>query len=212
MNINNIVEKLDHHKTNLVDILSGKNWGHFRSYFFIREKTIKKEFDDNFKSTFCSFYILNGPTGLNNLQKNRFFQLLVNKEDDMGKLLNDLYLIPGYGGSNRLHLSFCSKLIHTLDYTSPIYDKNVASILELSSPTQTGGVGEKITNRVLIYKELQEKSDGLLKDSRIKKYIISIRKDLQDKAKREHFNWQNTLISDEKLLDSLLWALYTTKN
>ena len=105
---------------------------------------------------------------------------------------------------SKLHLSFASKLKHTLDNDLPIYDRNVAEILGL--PKQAGNIHEKkLENRLHIYAELKERFHTLLLNKQIAAMLKKNRKPLALRV----LDWQDDLVSDTKLLDSILWALHT---
>jgi len=201
---------LNQHKSEIVEVLSANRWRHFRDYFLIKEKYLSNNIDDQFEKVFCGFYIMNGARGLNKPQKKEFFKLLSSKETDLEKILKSLYKIPGYryNSSRRIFLSFGTKLLHTINEKLPIYDGNVAYVLKLPSQTYSASFEEKIKNRIDIYKALKGKFDILLADIEIRNYINSVRQELENKAELNKFFWQNKYISDTKLLDSLLWALY----
>lgn len=211
MNIQKILSDLNRYREKIIEILSARDWQHFRWYFFIKENVSRKNFDDTLKRRFCWFYAINGAGGLTKDQKNYYFELLSLGETDLEQILRKLYAIPGYRGAHRIFLSFGTKLLQTLNDTLPIYDSYIASSLGL--PPQDGTTSEeKIANRITIYKKLQEDSKNLLEDTQIKDCLKYIRKNLRDKAERGNFSWQDELVSEEKLLDSVLWALYTVKN
>ena len=107
MNLEKIINDLTKHKTEIIKNLSANHW---LPYFLIREKFSNNISDDEFKNRFCGFYIMNGPMGLNDFQKNEFFRLLSAKETDLEKILRTLYEIPGHGESHKLFLSFGTKL------------------------------------------------------------------------------------------------------
>jgi len=196
------------HKEKIIEILSDKNWKHFRYYFFITENFKKNNLNEEFKKTFCKFYIMNGPMGLNNKQKKKFFKMLLEKENNLEKVFHNLYSIPGYGNSQKLHLSFGSKLLHTVNNNLPIYDKNISKVLMLSDPIQLGTLKEKIQNRIFIYEGIRQNYKDFLENEEIKQYLKNIRKEIANSASKDHFKWDDSLISNTKLLDSLLWALY----
>ncbi|MFH0854392.1 MAG: hypothetical protein V1891_02785 [bacterium] len=204
-----IIELLKQHRAEIINTLSANNWRHFRDYFLIKERYLSNNIDDQFERVFCGFYIMNGARGLTKLQKKEFFELLSSRETDLEKILKSLYKVPGYKNSHRIFLSFGTKLLHTINDESPIYDGNIAYVLELPPQTYPALFEEKIKNRVDIYKTLKEKFDILLSDIEIKDFINSVRQELQNKASLNKFFWQNKNISDTKLLDSLLWALYS---
>lgn len=210
MEIQKITNNLNQHKFKIIEVLTVNDWRHFRSYFLIKDKFTKNDFDEQFKNIFCSFYILNGVRGLNTLQKKKFFKLFSLKENDLEKILKVLYGIPGYGNSHKLFLSFGTKLLHTINNKLPIYDKNIAHVLDLSPQTYPASPEERVENRMEIYEELKNNFAVLLANEEIKNYLKSTRQELESKAKIDKFNWHNKFISDTKLLDSLLWALYST--
>lgn len=212
MDIKKITHDLNQYRAQIIEILSAEGWSHFRWYFFIKEQFTKKEFGDTFKRRFCWFYVMNGVGGLTKAQKDKFFELLSSAETDLRKILRELYEIHGYQNVQRLFLSFGTKLLHTLDEKLPIYDGNIASVFDLPFQTQTGFLEEKITDRITIYKILQENSRKLLKDTKVRESLKDIRKQLRDRAGYDNFPWQDGLVPEEKLLDSVLWALHTAKN
>jgi len=209
MKVEKIINQLNQHKPEIIKALLANNWRHFRDYFLIKERYLSNNIDDQFKRVFCGFYIMNGARGLTKQQKKEFFKLLSLRENDLEKILKLLYKVPGYKNSHRIFLSFGTKLLHTINEKLPIYDGNISHVLELPSQTYPASFEEKIKNRIDIYKTLKQKFDILLADVEIKNFITSVRQELQNKAVLNKFNWQNKYISDTKLLDSLLWALYS---
>ena len=211
MDVQKIINNLNQYKSEIIEVLIAGNGGHFNNYFIIKSKFIKNDFDKQFKSAFCHFYRLNGAGGLNPSQKNKFFKLLFLREYNLEKILKALYKIPGHGKSKRLFLCFGTKLLHTINHKLPIYDRNIACVLKLSSQTYPASLEQRIKNRMDIYQELKNNFAILLADEQIKNYLKSLRKELQNKANLDKFNWQDKLISDTKLLDSFLWALFVVK-
>jgi len=209
MEIEKILNYLSQDKSKIINVLCGGNWQHFRNYFFIRDNFLNGNLDKKFESVFCGFYILNGPGGMDSLQKEKFFELLSSKVNDLRQILYILYEVPGYKESHRLFLSFGSKLIHTVNNDLPIYDRNIARLLKLRPQMYYATLEERIDNRIGIYQELKDDFNTLLSDAHIRNYLKNIRQDLQSKAECDKFNWQDKFISDTKLLDSVLWALYT---
>lgn len=208
MNIEEIIENLKEYRLEVIKKLVSKNWQHFKYYFLIREKFLENNIDDQFKKTFCNFYAMNGPMGLNVQQKDKFFKMLLLKESSLEKIIKSLYDVPGYNNSHRLLLSFGTKLLHTLDNNLPIHDSRIAEVLMLPDPIQSSfSLEEKIRNRIYIYAELKGNFDLLLKNAKIISYLDDMRKRLSSASEKDNFEWKDNLISDTKLLDSLLWAL-----
>ncbi len=203
-----IIEKLKQNRVEIINTLTTNNCRHFRDYFFIKEKYSLNSIDEQFKKVFCRFYVMNGARGLNQLQKIEFFKLLSLKETDLEKILKLLYEVPGFKNSHRVFLSFGTKLLHTLNNELPIYDRNISFVLELPHQIYLDSFEEKIIDRVKIYKILKEKFKILLSDIEIKDFINESRQELHNKARLNNIFLENQNISDTKLLDSLLWALY----
>lgn len=207
MEIEQITNYFNKHKSEIVKKLSANEWRHFRDYFLIKEKFSNNVLDNDFKNVFCAFYVMNGPMGLNNAQKNEFFKLLSLRENILEKILKSLYEIPSYGQRHRLFLSFGTKLLHTIDNNLPIYDRNIAYALKLTSQS-TGTLEAKIKNRIDIYNELKNNFDLLLKNPEIISCLKDIRQEIYEATIADRFEWKDNFVSDTKLLDSSLWALY----
>ena len=205
MHVQKIASELSKYKTTIVEDLSAGKFQHFDTYFKIGEKFAAGDFGTEFRSKFRKFYAVRG---MNGPQIDKFFQLFASSEDDLKTILLCLQKIPGRKGPGKIHFSFSTKLLHTKTVTLPIYDERLRSVLGLPRQLQTGSVDEKIYDRIAIYETLKEISKTLLTDSNIVSHLKSIRAELASKAARENFLWQNSLLSEQKLLDSVLWALY----
>lgn len=211
MNIPRIINDLKSNKPKIIKELSDKEWRHFKLYYNIGERYKNNDFGKEFQRDFCNFYILNGAGGLNDIQKKEFFKILQSGNRDFKDILQKLYKIPGYKNSKRLFLSFATKLLHTIDNSLPIYDKNIGNILSLPKQKYSKNFEIKIENRKQIYQALKEDFKILLKDNDLKRYLVEMRKDLKNKTVIKGFKWEDKKISDVKLLDSSLWALYKVK-
>ena len=196
MDTNSLISSLVRSQTEIMQKL--RFGGHFEDYRFIQEAFRQRNIGTEFQKRFCRFYVLDGAGGMAVAQKEEFFALLSAGENDLLTILRTLYEVPGYGNRHRLFLSFASKLLHTLDTSLPIYDTNVASVLGLKKPTYTGNIEDRIRDRVAIYNELREKFGVLLSHPAIWAYLEEVRRTLGLFPD----------VSDAKVLDSLLWALY----
>jgi len=199
-----IIKNINKHNKEIIETLLSRR--HFPDYISIKQEFSKNGVSEKFKKSFCRFYILNGARGLNPSQKTAFFSLLYKKENDLEKTLLTLHKIPGYGNRQKIHLSFASKLVHTLDDNLPIFDKSVSSILCLPNPVYCIPFENRIEiidTYIDVYIGLKRRFGLLLKNKEIKKIL---------KKKRDYFRsksyWQDDLITDTKLLDSILWALF----
>src|SRR3989338_450121 len=204
MNLEQIISNLIKYKAEIIKKLSANHW---HPYFLIKEKFSNNILDDEFKRCFCGFYIMNGPMGLNDFQKNEFFRLLSDKENNLEKILRVLYEISGYGRRHRLFLSFGTKLLHTIDNNLPIYDRNIAYVLKLENQI-AGTLETKVKNRISIYNELKNDFDLLLKNPKIVSCLKDMRVEIYKAMMKNNFEWKDDFVSNTKLLDSSLWALY----
>lgn len=114
MNISKIIDDLNRHKKEIIEKLLSNKGDHFVRYFFIKERFLESNIDDGFQRDFCYFYVMNGPRGLNSLQKEKFFKLLSLRENNLANILKSLYDVPGYGNRQKLFLSFGTKLLDSL--------------------------------------------------------------------------------------------------
>lgn len=210
MNIIKIIDDLNYHKEEIIEKLLAKNGDHFSMYFLIKERFLKNNIsdDDEFQKKFCYFYVMRG---INRLEKEEFFKLPSSMKNnlELKNILEKLCEIPNNSQRHRLFLSFGTKLLHTIDEELPIYDGNIAHILELPKQTYSASLDEKIKNRIYIYDKLKKCFKILLGNIEIKNYLKDIRQDFCSRAKQVGFDWKDNLISDTKLLDSLLWALHS---
>lgn len=206
MEVENIANRLNQHKTDIIEILIKNSFSHFRDYFLIRDKFLKNQLDEEFRKEFCKYYSLNGAMGLNDQQKDIFFGLFTAEENKLEVVLRELYRISGYRNRHSLFLSFGTKLLHTINVDLPIYDRNIAYTLGLPKQTYPLHLEGRIKNRLLIYNELKKWFRVLLSNPEICNCLSEVRNELQQKAKPN--NWKDKLLSDTKLLDSLLWTLY----
>jgi len=209
MNTKKIINDLDQHKEEVIEKLLAHKGEHFVRYFWIKERFLKNKIDDEFKENFCFFYVMNGARGLNGSQKDVFFKLLASRQKSLANILKLLYEVPGYGNRHKLFLSFGTKLLHTVNDNLPIYDGNIAHVLELARQSYPASHEARVQNRKDIYGELKNDFDTLLATTEIKKYLKNARKEFCSRAKQVGFCWQDDSISDTKLLDSFLWALST---
>ncbi|MDO8594083.1 MAG: hypothetical protein Q7R93_01025 [bacterium] len=210
--VEEVIRDLILHRAGIIRTLSGGTWSHFGNYFYIQEKYLKSDLDEEFRRRFCAYYVMNGARGLNKPQQSRYFKLLAALETNLKKALRTLFAVPGYGRRHKLFLSFTTKLLHTVDGKLPIYDGNIAHVLVLPKQISTVPLEEKIENRIAIYGELRRWFRASLKSPEVNRYLREMRALLRGAARKDHFEWKDNLLSDTKLLDSCLWALYSVLN
>jgi len=210
-NIQEIAVDLNTYKEQIIEVLTEKCWTHFNGYFFIKNNTfelLKNNSRQKLRDDFFWFYDMNGRFGLNEKQKEKFFELFTREEKGLDRILADLHSVP----PKKLHLSFATKLLHTLNNKLPIYDSHIVDVLGLPPPTYPSSLERRVEQREDIYQKLGECFSVLLKETEILSFLKEFRIGLKKRADLEHFSWQDDVISDEKLLDSALWALHTVKN
>ncbi len=163
---------------------------------------IKKRFEDGnilndlkFQAVFKQFYIMNS-AGLSEECKKCFFRLLSEKQCDLKYILSELYEIPRLNKTKSIQFSFATKLIHTVDNRKPIYDRFVGYIID----KKVEGISkdEKIASCLKIYNFLDNLYQRIINDNKIKHIINDF---------RVKFNASEQNISDEKILDFMLWSL-----
>jgi len=195
MNTKEIINEIDRNQDK---ILSNLKQEHIDIYCWIKkefdkDKNIAKDLE--FQRKFKVFYIMNS-AGLSDKQKEKFFELLSNKEKNLEYILSELYKIPRRDGKNSIQFSFATKLIYTVDNTKPIYDRNVAKIINKN--VLGANEKEKINSCIEIFNYLNELYLSLIKENKIKKVISRFRK---------KFDVNKNRISDVKILDFIIWSL-----
>ena len=170
---------------------------HFDNYICITKNYKKNNINEEFKQIYTKFWLLGDHGRFNANLKEKYFELLSQKEDDLEKILKKLKKIPPHF----TWLAYSTKLVHTINNNKPIYDSNIKNILELP-PTNPN-----IENALEIYNELNKKYKILLQNKKIKEIISDFKKYLKNKYKKD-----SKLISDVKLLDSILWVIVKIKS
>jgi len=189
-----IIAKLIKNKRRIIFKKLDEDRKSLKSYAFIsREFKKGKTPTREFQKVYKDFYVLTA-AGLTQEFFDRYFQLLENKETDLKKILKILSKIPRRKGDYAVELSFASKLIHTVDNNSPIFDKNVANVLGIKLNYKED-LDERIEDRVRAYELLKRKFTVLLKNPEVQE-IIS---DFKEKLGAD--------INNIKMLDFILWKL-----
>lgn len=132
--------------------------------------------------------------GLTQTFFDKYFQLLEDRETDLRKILKVLSKIPRRKGDYAVELSFATKLIHTIDNNSPIFDSNVAKVFGLKLK-HIRDLDQKIEDRIHVYELLKRKFERLLKSPEIREIISDFKEKL------------GVNINDVKMLDFILWKL-----
>jgi len=163
-------------------------------YFYIKKEYKNGNIKNNleFQKTYKKFYVMRFLT-------QRFFKeyfiILSNRETDLRKILDRLYIIPRKNGTKAVHFSFVTKLLHTENNNLPIYDSLVGKAFGLRVTGKTKK--DKIDSCVEIYDKLKWYYKKLLNSRRVKGIILAFRR---------NFNCDKKKISDTKVLDFIIWA------
>lgn len=163
-------------------------------------KFIQKEFNKGdilknhlFQFIFRSFYRLDN-AGLTKEFKKRYFELLDSKETNIEKILKELYEIKTIRDKKSLQLSFITKLIHTINVNEPIFDSNIASLINLRI-NDKGNLDNRVKSRIEAYNKIKDFIRNLLKED------LEIFNQLRNK-----FNVNSKEVSDTKVIDFILWS------
>lgn len=141
-----------------------------------------------FRFVYRSFYGLD--RWLTPEMQDKYFVLLKKHETSLEEVLEELYKHKSYDGKQKYHLSFATKLLHTVNDELPIYDTKVNCILKLATRKP------KLDSCTDVYKQLKEEYVALLKAERVKGLITELKK-----------RYDAESISDVKALDFVLWSL-----
>ncbi len=211
MNIINLKNKIIKSEDKIFDFFKEpKQKNHFKYYFYITKNFKQGKIDDEFKRKYKYFYVMDRAGLTRPDHFNEYFKLLKKKETSLAVILKKLYKIPRQTGDNALFLSFASKLMHTINNKLPIYDRNISAILDLPKTKDNNlNLEQKIDQRIKIYNELKYKFNKLLNDKKVLSLVNSLRIKFKQFSKdNKEFEWNNKLINNTKLLDSILWASY----
>lgn len=137
------------------------------------------------RKDFMNFYGINAARP-SKKWKREYFRLLAEDESDIETVLKRLHKNGG-----KLHFSFATKLIHTSHPHMPLFDSQVEKVL---------GKEFRMSVLSLQYKELMKAYARLLRNKGIKSLVS----EFHDKYDPRH------KMSDEKVLDSLMWGLGKT--
>jgi len=111
-------------------------------------------------------------------------------------LVGKLYKTPTQGsGKQSLQFSFATKLLHTANCQSPIYDSFVAAFYFFQAPDSGRPLEGRITELVAFHDFLCKEYERVLANGLLAESI---------QAFRSQFNPQH--FTEEKIIDSLIWA------
>jgi len=126
-------------ESNALQIINNIDFKSISFYNFLKSEFGKSDVTENyiFQSVFRSFYGLDN-VGFSEEFKRDYFKLIEryrNQQDiDVENVFIDLHRIQNFKGKDAVVFSFVSKLICTIDDTSPIYDKEVCRVFSFAQP------------------------------------------------------------------------------
>ena len=126
-------------ESNALQIINNIDFKSISFYNFLKSEFGKSNVTENyiFQSVFRSFYGLDN-VGFSEEFKRDYFKLIEkyrNQQDiDVENVFIDLHRIQNFKGKDAIVFSFVSKLICTIDDTSPIYDKEVCRVFSFDQP------------------------------------------------------------------------------
>ena len=113
------------------------------------------------------------------------------------KVATKLFATPTHrNGRQSMQFSFATKLVHTANPTLPIYDSLIAAFYFFQEPSQKLPLSKRIAHLMAFQGFLVQEYQRILRKKLLVRSISSFRKQLQP----QHF-------TDEKVIDSLLWAV-----
>lgn len=192
--IEKIIQQIDKEQKN---ILSNLDFESIAVYSFIKNEYAQGNIQENlvFQFVFRRFYGMDN-AGLSDGMKKCFFELLAEKQTNLGIILSDLYEIPRIDKKKSMQFSFATKLLHTIDNCKPIYDTEIGS-LTYSKPKRLGK-DTQIQDYIKLYNNLERLDAELLKSEKIQMVISKF---------RSQFHRDKEKISDVKALDFIMWSL-----
>jgi hypothetical protein len=127
-----------------------------------------------------------------------YFQLLYEEQNELEHILRELYKYPAPNNINRVEFSFATKLLNTLDATLPIYDVNVARVLNLEPP-RGDTIDARIASCLTTYDNLNRSCADLISTPEAIHIVEQVRKLYPD--------FDELDIPDERVLDIILWKI-----
>ena len=194
MNIDQIIEIILKQPD---EILSNLNFEDIAVYVFLKNEYDKGNILNNFvfQYVFKSYWRIDN-AGWSDKMKKQFFILLSEKQADLKIILSELYKIPTLRGKNSIQFSFATKLLHTINNDSPIFDSMVGKIIKMD--VKGNNKDEKINSCIEIQNYLKESYKKLITDAKIQQAISDF---------RTKFGVEIKEMSDTKILDSIIWSL-----
>jgi len=181
----NLIEK------HAVDTINTIPEDHFTEYKYLIQR------DSNlssleYQARYSKFFRLNG-AGLSAAFRKKYFATLLEYSNAALPKLNEV-IKRIQTKDKKLHTSFASKLLHTLNQEEPIYDSMICNFYFYSRPSYKDE-NKKINSILSFHTFLKDEYSRIIRGGLLKESITR----LNDK-------WQIQDLSDTKKIDTLLWA------
>lgn len=153
---------------------------------------------DEYQKKYKLFWRLNAARISENYCKTYFAELnlALQKPPTLADLVLKLHKTPTYkNGRNSLQFSFATKLLHTTNLKTPIYDSLVAAFYFFEEPNYDAPLQKRVDSYISFHKFLIGEYSRILRQGLLQKSIFAF---------RQKFNPQ--YFTDEKVIDSLIWS------
>ena len=183
-------------------IKSGGIKKYVEHYVFTRDLKLKKLTREKYEKNFIHFYALNAAHLDKSFLKNFFEKLFDEKYQKMGakEVLEEILNEWEKDGFNSVQFSFATKLVHSINGKTPIYDSKIASFYILPNFHNLSNKDSKIALCKNIYDFLEDEYAKIKREKKLDNAITLFK----DKLIKENFN-QIDSISDEKIIDYYIW-------
>lgn len=126
-------------ESSALQIINNIDFKSISYYNYLKSEFEKSNVTENyiFQSVYRSFYGLDN-VGFSEEFKRNYFKLIekyrTQQDIDVEKVFIDLHRIQNFKGKDAVIFSFVSKLICTIDDSSPIYDKEICRVFSFNQP------------------------------------------------------------------------------
>lgn len=147
--------------------------------------------DADFRRTFNRFFVMRSRTSL---YYDKFYSFLQERKDVGASFEEALEELKNSNG--KLEISFASKLVHVIDPTQPIWDRNVSVLhFGMKAPGYGKPIGVRQAEAIKVYHDYSDMFYEYLKSN-----------DGQELIRLFDDKYPNSGLTDVKKLDFILWA------
>lgn len=173
---------------------------HFADYLWLKENypNIEIAHNEEYKNKYANFWRMN-QARLPQEYKDQYFGLLQNIRDNnqqtITEIVDILYAIP-INGINKVQFSFSTKLLHTTNNNSPIYDSLIKDFFFFANIKDDIDYETKKNKYINQYNFLNNEYIRVL-DNHLLSHSINYFRELYQ---------LNNSITDVKIIDSIIWS------